>query len=168
MCLAFAQIEWDMFGQVIPDVELNPHEILQALDEHLRLLPSVPGRELRVAPSTKLLFKNRIDEVVLFRPLAKDEVRAIAIQQIARIQRTLEKTGRSLVVTPEALEQLVKDGYSLAYGARFLKRLIEERIKLPISQQWNAGEEFTAEAREGHVAIDVSRATGLEVLAATA
>ena len=39
------------------DLELNPHEILQALEEHLRLLPSVPGRELRVAPSTKLLFK---------------------------------------------------------------------------------------------------------------
>ena len=36
---------------------LNPHEILQALEEHLRLLPCVPGRDLRVAPSTKLLFK---------------------------------------------------------------------------------------------------------------
>ena len=57
VCLAFAQVEWDMFGEVMRDLELNPHEILQALEEHLRLLPSVPGRELRVAPSTKLLFK---------------------------------------------------------------------------------------------------------------
>src|SRR5688500_12855326 len=57
VCLAFAQVEWDMFGQVMRDVDLNPHEILQALEEHLRLLPSVPGRDLRVAPSTKLLFK---------------------------------------------------------------------------------------------------------------
>ena len=57
VCLAFAQMEWDMFGQVMRDLELNPHEILQAVEEHLRLLPSVPGRELRVAPSTKLLFK---------------------------------------------------------------------------------------------------------------
>ena len=46
-----------MFGQVMRDLELNPHEILQALEEHLRLLPSVPGREMRVAPSTQLLFK---------------------------------------------------------------------------------------------------------------
>ena len=53
----FAQVEWDMFGQVMRDLELNPHEILQALEEHLRVLPSVPGRDLRVAPSTKLLFK---------------------------------------------------------------------------------------------------------------
>src|SRR6187455_2120714 len=55
--LAFAQVEWDMFGQVMRDLELNPHEILQALEEHLRLLPSAAGREVRVAPSTKLLFK---------------------------------------------------------------------------------------------------------------
>ena len=57
VCLAFAQVEWDMFGQVMRDLNLNPHEILQALEEHLRVLPSVPGRDLRVAPSTKLLFK---------------------------------------------------------------------------------------------------------------
>src|SRR6187401_843807 len=57
VCLAFAQAEWDMFGQVMRDLELNPHEILQALEEHLRVLPSAPGRDLRVAPSTKLLFK---------------------------------------------------------------------------------------------------------------
>jgi len=57
LCLAFAQVEWDTFGQVMHDLELNPHEILQALEEHLRLLPPAPGRELRVAPSTKLLFK---------------------------------------------------------------------------------------------------------------
>ena len=57
LCLAFAQVEWDMFGQVMRDLELNPHEILQALEEHLRLLPRVPGRDLRVAASTRLLFK---------------------------------------------------------------------------------------------------------------
>ncbi|MEO6212316.1 MAG: Clp protease N-terminal domain-containing protein, partial [Vicinamibacterales bacterium] len=55
VCLGFAQVEWDMFGQVMRDVDLNPQEILQALEEHLRLLPT--SRDLRVAPSTKLLFK---------------------------------------------------------------------------------------------------------------
>src|SRR5688572_29780966 len=57
VCLGFAQVEWDTFCHVMRDLELNPHEILQALEEHLRLLPNVPGRDLRVAPSTKLLFK---------------------------------------------------------------------------------------------------------------
>jgi ATP-dependent Clp protease ATP-binding subunit ClpA len=39
------------------DLELNPHEILQELEQHLQVLPSYAGRELRVAPATKLVFK---------------------------------------------------------------------------------------------------------------
>ena len=85
-------------------------------------------------------FRNRIDEVVIFRPLSKDEVRQITLQQIAKIEKALARSGRTLTVTPEALEQLVTDGYSLAYGARFLKRVIESRIKLPISQRWTEGQ----------------------------
>ena len=105
-------------------------------------------------------FRNRIDEVVIFRPLAKDEVRQITLHQIARIEKALAKSGRTLRVTPEALEQIVTDGYSLAYGARFLKRVIETRIKLPISQRWSEGDEFTADVREGRIELDVSRANG--------
>jgi ATP-dependent Clp protease ATP-binding subunit ClpC len=111
-------------------------------------------------------FRNRIDEVVVFRPLAKDEVREITQQQIAKIGTALGRSGRTLKVTPEALEQLVTDGYSLAYGARFLKRVIETRIKLPISQRWTEGDEFTAELRDGRVEI-ASRPAGY-ALAATA
>ena len=101
-------------------------------------------------------FRNRIDEVIIFRPLSKEEVRLITEQQLAKIERSLEKSGRTLKVSPEALEQLVTDGYSLAYGARFLKRVIETRIKLPISQRWTEGEEYVAELREGRVEIEVT------------
>jgi ATP-dependent Clp protease ATP-binding subunit ClpA len=112
-------------------------------------------------------FRNRIDEVVLFRPLSKDEVRLIAIQQIDKIRLAMEKAGKSLTVTTLALDQLVQDGYSLAYGARFLKRAIEERIKLPISQRWAEGRHFTADVREGSICIDISL-EGPLALAATA
>jgi ATP-dependent Clp protease ATP-binding subunit ClpA len=113
-------------------------------------------------------FRNRIDEVVVFRPLQKEEVRQITLQQIHKIEASLARSGRSLRVSPEALEQLVTDGYSLAYGARFLKRVIETRIKLPISQHWTDGTEFTAEVRDGRVEIDVAGRAGFEALAATA
>jgi ATP-dependent Clp protease ATP-binding subunit ClpA len=89
-------------------------------------------------------FRNRIDDVVIFQPLAKDEVRQIALQQLEKVNATLARSDRSLTVTPEALERLVHDGYSLSFGARFLKRLIDSRLKLPISQQWNSGRNFTA------------------------
>ena len=115
-------------------------------------------------------FRNRIDEIVLFQPLLKDEVRQIAVQQLAKIEASLAKSHRTLTVTPAALELLVSDGYSLAYGARFLKRTIEDRIKLPISQQWTQGEAFTADVVNGQIAVSVSSGAGgaYSELAATA
>src|SRR4051812_5640176 len=114
-------------------------------------------------------FRNRIDEVVIFSPLAKDEVRAITLLQIDKIAQTLLRSGRTLSVTPEALEHIVGEGYSLAYGARFLKRVIESKIKLPISQQWAHGAAFSAEVEEGQVVLRVAEARGgYPALAATA
>jgi ATP-dependent Clp protease ATP-binding subunit ClpC len=113
-------------------------------------------------------FRNRIDEVVIFRPLSKDEVRLITLQQVAKIEKSLAKSGRALTITPAALELLVAEGYSLAYGARFLKRVIESKIKLPISQRWTEGQRFTADVRDGQFEIEVTRETGRFALAATA
>ena len=105
-------------------------------------------------------FRNRIDEVVIFSPLAKDEVRAITLLQIDKIAATLARSGRTLTVSPEAVEQLVTDGYSLAYGARFLKRVIETKIKLPISQRWAEGTAFAADVTDGKVEIQIVDAQG--------
>jgi ATP-dependent Clp protease ATP-binding subunit ClpA len=59
-------------------------------------------------------------------------------------------------MSPAALERLVQDGYSLAYGARFLKRTIETRVKLPISQRWNEGTVFSADVIDDRIEISVS------------
>jgi ATP-dependent Clp protease ATP-binding subunit ClpA len=115
-------------------------------------------------------FRNRIDDVVLFQPLTKDEVRQIAQQQVQKTQAALARSHKTLTVSPEAIEQLVQDGYSLCYGARFLKRTIEERIKLPISQHWNEGDAFTATVQDGRLAVEASVSAGgaFPRLAATA
>src|SRR5205814_2020251 len=55
--LAYAQVEWDTFAEVMRDVEVNPHTILQAIEEHRHRMPSFAGRGLRVSPATKLVFK---------------------------------------------------------------------------------------------------------------
>ena len=106
--------------------------------------------------------------MIIFSPLTRDEVRQIALQQIAKISTTLNKSGRTLHVTPAAVEQIVQDGYSLAYGARFLKRVIESKIKLPISQRWAEGQAYVADVKEGAVEIEVVTAGGYAALAATA
>jgi ATP-dependent Clp protease ATP-binding subunit ClpC len=101
-------------------------------------------------------FRNRIDEVVIFQPLSKDEVREIALLQIEKLTRSLAKSQRELRVTPAAVDQLVREGYSLAYGARFLKRVIESRIKLPISQRWNEGSIVTVDVVDGQITVDIA------------
>jgi ATP-dependent Clp protease ATP-binding subunit ClpA len=99
-------------------------------------------------------FRNRIDQVVLFEPLSKDEVRQIARHYIAEVAETMVRWNRTLTVTPEALEAIVARGYSLAYGARFLKRVIDDCVKLPISQQWRSGTEFVVERLADQIVVE--------------
>lgn len=54
---ALAQVEWDLFGEAMRDVDVNPHEVLRAIDQHLRSMPSFTGCDLRVSPTTKLVCK---------------------------------------------------------------------------------------------------------------
>ncbi len=60
--LAFTQVEWDLFAQVMRDVDLNPHTIREAVEAHLQLVPAGPGRDLRVSPSTKLAFRMALHQ----------------------------------------------------------------------------------------------------------
>ena len=99
-------------------------------------------------------FRNRIDQVVLFQPLTLDEVRHIAVKYLDEVAATLKRWNKALTVEPAALEKLVSDGYSLAYGARFLKRVIDDRIKLPLSQSWKDANAFRVSLREDQVTLE--------------
>ena len=99
-------------------------------------------------------FRNRIDEVVLFAPLAHDEVREIAKHYLAQVTLTLAKAGKTLQIDDSALELIVTQGYNLGFGARFLKRAIDEKIKLPISVSWKEGSHFVVKARDGEVVVE--------------
>jgi ATP-dependent Clp protease ATP-binding subunit ClpA len=100
-------------------------------------------------------FRNRIDDVVLFSPLSRDDVREIARHYLATVQQTLSAVGKTIRIDDEALELLVSEGYSLAYGARFLKRVIDERVKLPISARWRESEHFHVRVESSDVVVDV-------------
>jgi ATP-dependent Clp protease ATP-binding subunit ClpA len=99
-------------------------------------------------------FRNRIDEVVLFAPLTQDEVREIASHYLAQVKTSLARAGKTLSVSDQALELVVTKGYNLAFGARFLKRVIDERIKLPISALWKDGSHFDVTVKNGEVIVE--------------
>jgi ATP-dependent Clp protease ATP-binding subunit ClpA len=105
-------------------------------------------------------FRNRIDEVVLFAPLTHAEVRDIARQYLNVISATVTRAGKTIEVEDEALELLVRQGYSLAYGARFLKRVVDERIKLPLSRYWNATSGFRVVVKDSEVVVEITAHSG--------
>ena len=106
--------------------------------------------ERRFAPE----FLNRIDEVVLFDPLTHDDVGAIAAHYLASVRDTLVRAGRTLEVDGDAMTAVIAKGYSPAFGARFLKRVIDDHIKVPISQRWHDGSHFHVRLRGADVIVE--------------
>jgi len=79
-------------------------------------------------------FVNRIDEVVIFEPLARDQIAGITQIQLARLRSRLAERDLSLELSDEALDKLIAVGYDPVYGARPLKRAIQRWIENPLAQ----------------------------------
>ena len=98
-------------------------------------------------------FRNRIDEIIIFSPLTMDEVREIARLYLGKLKRHMERQGKIVEITEAAVDLLTEKGYSPAYGARFLKRHIDQMVKLPITNLWKAGMRFIVDAENGEIAV---------------
>ncbi|MGH8281355.1 MAG: AAA family ATPase, partial [Gammaproteobacteria bacterium] len=85
-------------------------------------------------------FINRVDETVVFHPLGKDQIRAIAHIQVGQLQKRLADRDIGLEVTDAALDKLGRAGYDPVYGARPLKRTIQQQLENPLAQKILAGE----------------------------
>jgi ATP-dependent Clp protease ATP-binding subunit ClpB len=84
-------------------------------------------------------FINRIDEVVVFDPLAREQIAGIAQIQLGRLQQRLAERELSLELSDEAMDKLVAVGYDPVYGARPLKRAIQRWIENPLAQKILSG-----------------------------
>ncbi|MNF68123.1 Chaperone protein ClpB [compost metagenome] len=84
-------------------------------------------------------FVNRIDEVVVFEPLAREQIAGIAQIQLGRLRQRLTERELSLELSDAALDKLVAIGYDPVYGARPLKRAIQRWIENPLAQLILAG-----------------------------
>ena len=105
----------------------------ESYDEMKALVMSVVGQHFRPE------FINRIDETVVFHPLNKDNIRAIAEIQLKRLINRMESRGYVLHFTNATLDFISEIGYDPIYGARPLKRAIQQEIENPLAQQILSG-----------------------------
>jgi ATP-dependent Clp protease ATP-binding subunit ClpB len=84
-------------------------------------------------------FINRIDEIIMFRPLTKKDIRKVTEIQFKQIQKRLMESGVKLEISDEALDRLAKLGFDPQFGARPLKRVMQREILNELSKQILAG-----------------------------
>lgn len=103
-------------------------------------------------------FLNRVDEIVVFHPLETEQLAKIVEIQLERLRARLTERRISLSVTTEALRHLGERGYDPVFGARPLKRLIQQEIETPMARQLVKGElrdgdTATVELKDRHIVI---------------
>jgi len=101
-------------------------------------------------------FLNRIDDIVMFRPLGKEQIESIVELQLRRVRALLAERKVTLELTAAAKSQLLREGYDPAYGARPMKRAIQRLIQDPLAMKILDGE-----VRPGdEVLVDADAKTG--------
>ncbi|MDP1767707.1 MAG: ATP-dependent chaperone ClpB [Nitrospirota bacterium] len=103
-------------------------------------------------------FLNRIDETVVFHPLEAEQLAKIAEIQLERLRARLAERRITLTITPAALRHLGERGYDPVYGARPLKRLIQQELETPMARQLIKGElrdgdTATVDLKDQHIVI---------------
>ena len=92
------------------------------------------------APFFRPELLNRIDEIVVFHQLRREQIAAIVEIQLSRLRARLAEREMSLEISPEAMAQIADEGWDPAYGARPLKRAIQQRLENPLASRILSGE----------------------------
>ena len=118
---------------VIMTSNLGSHLIQEAPEasyaEMKALVMSVVGQHFRPE------FINRIDDTVVFHPLGQEHIRAIARIQLERLIKRMAERGYEVTVTDDAIDHIGKAGFDPLFGARPLKRAIQQELENPLAQQ---------------------------------
>ena len=114
------------------DVIQDKHNESQ-YDEMKNAVMGVVGQHFRPE------FINRVDDIVVFHPLGKDQIKSIAKIQLASLRARLADKGYKLTLSGAAMDKLAEAGFDPVFGARPLKRAIQVHIENPLAQQLLAG-----------------------------
>jgi ATP-dependent Clp protease ATP-binding subunit ClpB len=112
-------------------------------------------------------FLNRVDEIVLFKPLTLEEIEQIVDLQVAALQQRLADRRMRVELTEPARELIAREGYDPVYGARPLRRFIQREVETRIGRALLSGEihdgsTIVLDAEDGDLAVRWQEDTGAE------
>jgi ATP-dependent Clp protease ATP-binding subunit ClpB len=124
-----------------------------AISEHAVSDPQRARREadLALRASFRPEFLNRVDEIVIFNPLGKEQLKKIVVLQLAQVAKMLADRNVTIELTPAALDLLLAEDYDPAYGARPLRRTLQRVVQDPLAMQILDGTVLPGD----HVIVDV-------------
>jgi ATP-dependent Clp protease ATP-binding subunit ClpB len=104
-------------------------------------------------------FLNRIDEIIEFHPLSKEQLGAVVELQLAQLRRRLDERGLTVELTDAAKEQLVEAGWDPTYGARPLKRALQRLVENPLAKAlleggFGEGDSIRVDAQDGELVFE--------------
>ena len=116
---------------IIMTSNVGSHFILENATGDWAVVETTVTLELR--KQFKPEFLNRVDDIIIFRPLAQEQLERIVDIQLRRLEKLLAEKKLRLEVTPEAKRVIAEEGYDPAFGARPLKRIIQRMIQDPLA-----------------------------------
>jgi ATP-dependent Clp protease ATP-binding subunit ClpB len=131
--------------------------------DRIQTLSSESAQEWEIEAAVKDLLKNhfrpeflnRVDEIIVFHPLKKDQITRIVDIQLVNLQKRLAMRNLKLELSEKARQLIADEGYDVQFGARPLKRVIQQRIENPLAQKILGGE--FGEGATIHVDVDKAK-----------
>ena len=143
---------------IVMTSNLGSHKIMQMTDDGADQALVKIAVMAEVKANFRPEFVNRIDEIVVFHPLDQKNIATIAKIQLKSLEARLAKLDIRLQVSDAALKDVAQAGFDPVYGARPLKRAIQQQIENPLSKEilsgrYAAGETVVIDVRSGNIAF---------------
>ncbi|MDL1971289.1 MAG: ATP-dependent chaperone ClpB [Candidatus Desulfofervidaceae bacterium] len=146
---------------IIMTSNIGSHYLLEGVTEIGEIKPEARNRVMQeLRQSFRPEFLNRVDEIVLFKPLTLEEIKKIVDLQLGYIQQRLKERNITIELTDEAKEFIAREGYDPVYGARPLKRYLQRKLETALAKRIISGEvpdgsHIQVVLKEGDLAFEI-------------
>ncbi|MCI5516668.1 ATP-dependent chaperone ClpB [Roseburia sp. MUC/MUC-530-WT-4D] len=148
---------------IIMTSNLGSAQLLEGIDENGNIQPQCEEQVMEeLKGHFRPEFLNRLDEIIMFKPLTKDNIGHIITLMMNDLNKRLEDKEISVALSPEAQSYIVEHGYDPIYGARPLKRFLQKHVetlsaKLILADQVSAGDTILIDVEDGKLTAKATK-----------